>query len=45
MRFGGIGMKVLLTSYVLDLILEIPQGYPHPVRYIGSLISYLEKDF
>ena len=38
-------MKVLLTSYVLDLILGDPQGYPHPVRYIGSLISYLEKRF
>ncbi|AKL94470.1 cobalamin biosynthesis protein CobD [Clostridium aceticum] len=36
-------MKVLLSAYILDLILGDPQGFPHPVRYIGNFISYLEK--
>ncbi|AOY76349.1 adenosylcobinamide-phosphate synthase CbiB [Clostridium formicaceticum] len=36
-------MKLLLSAYILDLILGDPQGFPHPVRYIGNLIAYLEK--
>lgn len=36
-------MKILLSAYVLDLLLGDPQGFPHPVRFIGNLITYLEK--
>lgn len=36
-------MKILLGAYVLDLLLGDPQGFPHPVRFIGNLITYLEK--
>lgn len=36
-------MKILLAAYMLDLIFGDPQGYPHPVRFIGNFISYLEK--
>ncbi len=36
-------MMVLLGGYLLDLLLGDPQGFPHPVRYIGGLINYLEK--
>lgn len=36
-------MKILLGAYLLDLVLGDPQGYPHPIRFIGNLISYLEK--
>lgn len=35
-------MKVYL-AYILDLILGDPEGYPHPVRLIGSLISKEER--
>jgi len=33
----------LCLAYLLDLILGDPQGFPHPVRLIGRLISGLEK--
>ncbi|WP_026477750.1 adenosylcobinamide-phosphate synthase CbiB [Alkaliphilus transvaalensis] len=36
-------MEILIGGYILDLIFGDPQGFPHPVRYIGSLISFLEK--
>ncbi|MCC5910262.1 MAG: cobalamin biosynthesis protein CobD [Clostridiaceae bacterium] len=36
-------MKILLSAYILDIFLGDPQGFPHPVRYIGNLITYLEK--
>ncbi len=32
-----------LIAYVLDLIFGDPQWFPHPVRFIGKLISFLEK--
>lgn len=32
-----------LTAYMLDLIFGDPQWFPHPVRFIGKLISFLEK--
>ncbi|MGB9779790.1 adenosylcobinamide-phosphate synthase CbiB [Caldanaerobacter sp.] len=35
-------MKVFL-AYLLDLIFGDPEGYPHPVRLIGSLISKEER--
>lgn len=33
----------LLAGFLLDLILGDPEGWPHPVRLIGKLISGLEK--
>ena len=30
-------------AYILDLILGDPHWFPHPVRFIGNLISILEK--
>lgn len=32
-----------LTAYMLDLIFGDPEWFPHPVRFIGKLISFLEK--
>lgn len=33
----------ILLGFVLDLILGDPQGWPHPVRCIGSSITSLQK--
>ena len=33
----------LYTGYALDLIIGDPYSFPHPVRYIGKLISIVEK--
>lgn len=33
----------ILTAVILDFILGDPYGFPHPVIYIGKLISFLEK--
>jgi adenosylcobinamide-phosphate synthase len=35
----------LISAYVLDLILGDPQWFPHPVRLVGRLISFLEHLF
>jgi adenosylcobinamide-phosphate synthase len=35
----------LILAYVLDLFLGDPQGFLHPVRFIGRLISGLENFF
>ncbi len=35
-------LAALVLGYVLDLILGDPHSWPHPVRWIGSLISSLE---
>lgn len=32
----------LVTAYVIDLIIGDPKWMPHPVRWIGSVISFLE---
>jgi adenosylcobinamide-phosphate synthase len=36
-------MSALLTGFVLDAILGDPYNFPHIVRWMGSLISALEK--
>ena len=36
-------MSALLTGCVLDLLIGDPRGIPHPVVYIGRLISLLER--
>ncbi|MGD9504100.1 MAG: adenosylcobinamide-phosphate synthase CbiB [Syntrophobacteraceae bacterium] len=33
----------LAAAYGLDLLLGDPQGWPHPIRWIGSLISVMER--
>ena len=30
-------------AYIMDLIFGDPHWFPHPVRFIGKLISTLEK--
>ena len=32
----------LAAGYALDLVLGDPHGWPHPIRWIGSLIAWLE---
>lgn len=34
-----------LIAFILDLIFGDPEWFPHPVRFIGKLISFLEKIF
>lgn len=34
---------IVVLAYLLDLMLGDPEGFPHPVRWIGRLISFLEK--
>lgn len=33
----------LVLGFLLDQVLGDPPGWPHPIRWIGALISYLEK--
>ena len=33
----------IYTGYILDLIIGDPYSLPHPVRFIGKLISFVEK--
>lgn len=34
-----------LTAYIMDLFFGDPEWFPHPVRFIGKLIIFLEKSF
>lgn len=36
-------MIQILLGYLVDLVIGDPQSFPHPVRWIGALISRLEK--
>jgi len=36
---------IVLVAYVIDLIVGDPEGFAHPVIYMGKLINYLEKLF
>lgn len=38
-----IKIKVLIIGYVLDLIIGDPQGWFHPIRLIGNMISFVEN--
>ena len=33
----------MYIGYTLDLIIGDPYSFPHPVRFIGKLISFVEK--
>ncbi|WKV09927.1 adenosylcobinamide-phosphate synthase CbiB [Thermoanaerobacterium sp. CMT5567-10] len=35
----------VIAAYFLDLMIGDPEGYPHPVRLMGKLISFLERKF
>ena len=34
----------IIAAFILDMIIGDPQGMPHPVRYIGKLITRLSGD-
>ncbi|MBP5197869.1 MAG: cobalamin biosynthesis protein, partial [Lachnospiraceae bacterium] len=34
-----------ILGFILDRIIGDPYNIPHPIRYIGSLISFFEKKF
>ncbi len=36
-------MDLILISYIADFVFGDPQWYPHPVRLMGRLISFLER--
>ena len=36
-------VEVILLSYLIDLILGDPEKLPHPVRFIGKLIEFLDN--
>lgn len=36
-------MIALVIGYILDLLIGDPQGFPHPIRLIGNLISKVEN--
>lgn len=38
-------LTVIIIAFIVDLIIGDPYGFPHPVIYIGKLISKLEKFF
>lgn len=37
-------MIPLIAGYILDFFIGDPQGFPHPVRLMGKLISFMEKN-
>ena len=39
----SISMLALLTGFLLDICFGDPHWLPHPVRWMGALISVLEK--
>ena len=36
-------LLALPIGFLIDLIIGDPHGWPHPVIWIGKLISFLEK--
>jgi adenosylcobinamide-phosphate synthase len=36
-------MELILISYIADFVFGDPQWFPHPVRLMGSLISFFER--
>ena len=43
MLYLSISMLALLTGFLLDICFGDPHWLPHPVRWMGALISVLEK--
>lgn len=36
-------MILLFSSYIADLLFGDPEGFPHPVRFMGKIISFLDE--
>lgn len=36
---------ILLSAYIVDRVVGDPRSLPHPVIYIGKVISALERGF
>ena len=43
MKYIAFNTVALIAGFVLDLIIGDPEGWPHPVIWIGKFISFLEK--
>lgn len=43
MDFVGMNIAAMLAGFVLDLIIGDPEGWTHPVIWIGKWISLMEK--
>lgn len=43
MRFFEMNIAAMLVGFVLDLIIGDPEGWTHPVIWIGKWISFMEK--
>lgn len=37
-----VSLSAIIAGYLLDLLLGDPQGWPHPVRWIGNLINLVQ---
>lgn len=42
-EFFKINIYAMLCGFVIDLIIGDPEGWPHPVIYVGKYISFVEK--
>ncbi|MGN0803157.1 MAG: adenosylcobinamide-phosphate synthase CbiB [Candidatus Faecivicinus sp.] len=43
MTFWKLNIVAMLIGFVLDLLIGDPEGWPHPVIWIGRYISFLER--
>ena len=43
MFFGKDVIYMLILGFVLDLFIGDPEDLPHPVRFIGAMVSFFEK--
>lgn len=41
-EFFKLNIEALICGFILDLIIGDPEGFPHPVIYIGKYISFAE---
>ena len=45
MRFFQWNIAAMLCGFILDLLIGDPEGWTHPVIWIGKYISFVEKKF
>ena len=43
MRFFAMNISAMLIGFLMDLVIGDPEGWPHPVIWIGKWISFMEK--
>ena len=43
MTFWKLNIVAMLIGFLLDLLIGDPEGWPHPVIWIGKYISFLER--